>query len=90
LLALWGFPYPIVEAVAHHHEPGAVPHSEFDLLGVLAVATALISEHSKKVSSNGVTPIDEKYLLSIRAPFSLSQAQERVLEIQAAGTGVGA
>src|SRR5205085_1759132 len=34
LLALWGFPYSLVEAVAHHHDPLTVPHSELDLLGV--------------------------------------------------------
>jgi HD-like signal output (HDOD) protein len=35
LLSLWGFPYPVVEAVAHDHPPRRVPLNGLDM--VLAV-----------------------------------------------------
>jgi len=41
LLALWGLPLPIVEAVAHHHTPGRVPRSDFGIHGIVHVAAAL-------------------------------------------------
>ncbi|HEY2387682.1 MAG TPA: response regulator [Candidatus Binatia bacterium] len=44
LLGLWGLPYPIVEAVAYHHEPRRVPYERFELLGVVHVADALAHE----------------------------------------------
>jgi HD-like signal output (HDOD) protein len=31
LLALWGLPDPVVEAVAYHHAPDKVTHAEFDV-----------------------------------------------------------
>lgn len=43
LLALWGLPHPVTEAVAHHHDPprGDAP---FDSVAVTYIATALIEE----------------------------------------------
>ena len=32
LLGIWGLPYPVVEAVANHHQPERVTHAEFDVL----------------------------------------------------------
>ncbi|NII12181.1 HDOD domain-containing protein [Oleiagrimonas sp. C23AA] len=43
LLGMWGLPSTIVEAVAHHRQPSAVPQSRFDVLGVTHVATALVN-----------------------------------------------
>jgi len=84
LLALWGFPYPVVEAVAHHHEPNVVAPAEFDLVGLLAVATALAGEPG----TDGVT-IDAAHLQSIHAPFTLSHAQECVRVIKSADNAAG-
>jgi HD-like signal output (HDOD) protein len=44
LLGIWALPYSIVEAVAHHHLPDAVAHTEFDVLCAVHVADALTSE----------------------------------------------
>jgi HD-like signal output (HDOD) protein len=44
LLGLWGLPYPIVEAVANHHEPLRVPHrTGFGVLEAVYVANSLSS-----------------------------------------------
>ncbi len=44
LLGLWGLPYPIVEAVAYHHEPDGVARRELDLLSAIHVADLLACE----------------------------------------------
>src|SRR5581483_4665932 len=45
LLGLWGLPYPIVEAVAHHHAPARVSHqTSFDLIAAVHVADCLAHE----------------------------------------------
>jgi len=46
LLGLWGLPYPVIEAVAHHHQPDRVPQQEFDLLAVIHTAQLLSQETS--------------------------------------------
>ena len=42
LLGLWGLPYPIVEAVAHHHHPSAAAERVFDLPSATWLADLLI------------------------------------------------
>jgi HD-like signal output (HDOD) protein len=44
LLSLWGLPDCVVEAVAHHHDPGAVPGLAFDAVAAVHVADALAHE----------------------------------------------
>jgi putative nucleotidyltransferase with HDIG domain len=41
LLGLWGLPWPIVEAVAHHHDPARAEPTRFDVLAAVHVADAL-------------------------------------------------
>jgi HD-like signal output (HDOD) protein/ActR/RegA family two-component response regulator len=41
LLGAWGLPYSIVEAVAHHHDPLALPHDSFDIVDAVFTATHL-------------------------------------------------
>jgi len=44
LLALWGFPNPIVEAVAYHHVPSQASGGTLGLAGVVHVADFLVHE----------------------------------------------
>jgi HD-like signal output (HDOD) protein len=44
LLSLWGLPDGVVEAVAHHHDPDAVPGGSFDAIAAVHVADALAHE----------------------------------------------
>jgi putative nucleotidyltransferase with HDIG domain len=44
LLALWGLPYPIVEAVANHHDPERVDQRGFELVDAVHVADVLANE----------------------------------------------
>jgi putative nucleotidyltransferase with HDIG domain len=67
LLGLWGLPYPIVEAVAHHHEPRRVRQSGFDTLAAIHVADHLAWQLSPQGSAVGaaVEPLDLPYLESL-------------------------
>jgi len=44
LLSLWGLPYAIVEAVAHHHHPRRVPQHGFDMVVAAYLANMLAHE----------------------------------------------
>lgn len=54
LLGLWGLPYPLVEAVAHHHTPSQVKQRAFDLLGGVYLANLLA--HEQEPPENGNVP----------------------------------
>jgi HD-like signal output (HDOD) protein len=44
LLALWGIPHEVVEAVAYHDAPDSIAHSTFDILSAVVIAHALMAE----------------------------------------------
>jgi HD-like signal output (HDOD) protein len=44
LLSLWGLPYPIVEAVAFHHNPGAAMEEKFDVPSAVSLADSLVNQ----------------------------------------------
>jgi HD-like signal output (HDOD) protein/CheY-like chemotaxis protein len=74
LLGLWGLPYPIVEAVAHHHAPARVAHECFDLVGAVYVADTLAHESAGALpGATGEThePIDQAYLEAINVADQL-------------------
>ena len=50
LLGLWGLPYPILEAVAFHHDPAPAAQTEFDLLAAVAVAQRLVADSEPRRS----------------------------------------
>ena len=47
LLGIWGLPYPVVEAVARHHEPVMREDAEFDLVAAVYIASQLAEEQLK-------------------------------------------
>jgi HD-like signal output (HDOD) protein len=53
LLGLWGLPFPIVEAVAYHHEPGRVAEGSREVLAAVHVADVLVT---------GDGPLDHAFL----------------------------
>lgn len=44
LLGIWGLPYPVVEAVAHHHAPERVEQHGVDILAAVHIADTLLHE----------------------------------------------
>jgi HD-like signal output (HDOD) protein len=55
LLGLWGLPFPIVEAVAYHHNPAAAGDEKFGLSSAVALADSLVES----------SPIEEAHLKSL-------------------------
>jgi HD-like signal output (HDOD) protein len=85
LLGIWGLPYPVIEAVAHHHSPQNVPQAEFDALAALAVAHALVPEDDTVAFNAPLTPdpkVDAAFLAALQAPFDWLEAQQRVAASQ--------
>ena len=73
LLGTWGLPDPIVEAVAHHHDPGAAAEPGFGVVGVTHVACALAS---------GGEP-DQPYLEAVGCAERLEGWRDLTLELAA-------
>ncbi len=72
LLGLWGFPIPIVEAVAFHHCPGQASGEGFGLAGIVHAANYIVHEMSP--GENSWAPaLEPGYLercgLAARLPF---------------------
>lgn len=89
LLGLWNLPFPIVEAVAHHHAPGRVSHGSFDLLAAVHVANALVHEtNDVPGSDDAFACLDEDYLEALgvieQLPLWRALAQEQLLAHQEA------
>lgn len=63
LLGIWGLPYPIVEAVAHHHTPMTISHERLDVLDAVYIADALADEVDPGPSlwACHSEPLDEAY-----------------------------
>jgi putative nucleotidyltransferase with HDIG domain len=90
LLGIWGFPYPIIEAVAHHHRPRRVAQTRFDVLAALAIADELVpldDAHAAGIRPAPDERIDDDYLRAIEAPFDLNEAARRVAETTALEEG---
>ncbi len=51
LLSLWGLPYPLVEAVAHHHHPGRVPHDKLGVVPIVYISNLLAHEEENRSSA---------------------------------------
>jgi HD-like signal output (HDOD) protein/ActR/RegA family two-component response regulator len=64
LLALWGLPHTIVEAVAHHHSPLRSPVPAFDAIATVHIADALVAdtEIGAPAGPTGLSRIDLDYL----------------------------
>jgi len=64
LLALWGLPFPLVDAVAYHHEPRKSQVTTFGLTGVIHIVNAL--QHEQAVPPGIVpNPVDLDYIHNI-------------------------
>ena len=84
LLATWGLPPAVVEAVAHHHEPGAVAQPQFGPLAALALARALLPADERDAFAGALVSdgkVDASYLSSLQAPFDWHEAARRISQM---------
>jgi len=66
LLGLWGFPAPVIQAVAYHHRPMDLPHREMTALTAIYVAQHLTREIADRDAGRTVeSTIDQEYLAQI-------------------------
>jgi HD-like signal output (HDOD) protein len=88
LLGLWGLPYSVVEAVAHHYQPQRVHHDEFDVLTALAMAHSLAENRDKSlfgVTQDEQAAAQRERLRELPAPFTWDEAERRVTESLSSG-----
>lgn len=81
LLGIWGLPYTVVEAVAHHHQPERVRQTEFDVLSALVIGHSLVATDDAGVFDAGMPAdpkVDARYLLGVKAPVDWEEAVRRV------------
>jgi HD-like signal output (HDOD) protein len=80
LLALWGLPYAVVEAVAHHHRPTRVKSTGLDALSALAVSIALTGGDDSDGCARNLLPsttVGPEYLEQLGSPLSWQGAESR-------------
>ena len=89
LLGLWGLPYSIVEAVAHHHQPSRVNVHEFDVLAAVHVADALATERGSGFTRCESDPraLDLEWIESKGWSDRVDQWRRFAAEVDQAGGG---
>lgn len=80
LLGLWGLPYSIVEAVAHHHAPSRVDQVKLDLIGVVHIADALVREATAGPEGSDLEATDFEYITRMGQAGSLDRWRAMVRE----------
>ena len=73
LLSLWGIPFSVVEAVAHHHDPGAVPGTELDAVAAVHIADALAHDVQQDRAGLPPPPLDTALLDRLGVQPQLAQ-----------------
>ena len=63
LFALWGLPFPILEAIAFHHRPGSCPQKELGILTSVHVGNSL--EHLLENDGDADWQPDREYLAEL-------------------------
>lgn len=68
LLAIWGLPTLVVEAVAHHHRPQRVPQDQLDSVGTVYIANYLAHRREENANAEGEPPhqeLDPEYMATL-------------------------
>jgi HD-like signal output (HDOD) protein/ActR/RegA family two-component response regulator len=81
LFSLWGFSYPIVEAVAFHHEPGSTHAGGFTPLTAVHVANGLVHQWGRKGEAQITSLVDTAYLETLGLAGELISWQEKCREL---------
>jgi HD-like signal output (HDOD) protein len=78
LLGLWGLPYPIIEAVAHHHRPDRIGNDATVAIRV-AAAQVLLDEYSVRAdAARELDGIALGLLSKLRPVLTVELARERI------------
>jgi putative nucleotidyltransferase with HDIG domain len=82
LLGLWGFPNPIVEAVAFHHAPSLASEASLGLPGLIHIADHLVHERSQDGSERGRGGLEPGYLESLGLEQRLPEWQLAIEKVE--------
>lgn len=87
LLALWGLPETIVEAVAHHHSPMRVDHQAFELLDAVHLANHLALEQAAdpQTKPSSETPLDPQWIDALQLGERIPEWRAMAAEHTGAG-----
>ena len=77
LLSVWGLPQRVIEAVAFYDAPSLVPHNTVDVVDILHIAVALVSEHH----GDSRLELDETHLEMLGISTFIDEWRELTLEI---------
>ena len=83
LLGLWGIPNLAVEAIAHHHHPTRIEHSEFDSSIAIYVANLLaheLDDSQRGSKGNEIRETDRACLEALGVLSSLAEFRELALQ----------
>jgi HD-like signal output (HDOD) protein len=83
LLGLWGFPNLAVEAIAHHHHPTRIPHTDFDSSVAVYVADLLAHElevHPEDSTGSELTESDRTCLKTLGISGRFTEFRHLALE----------
>jgi putative nucleotidyltransferase with HDIG domain len=75
LLSLWGLPYPLVEAVAHHHHPGRVPHDKLGVIPFVYLAN-LLAHRQEKEAGESAELVTQEIDMEVVAQAGLTEQLE--------------
>jgi len=84
LLGLWGLPYEVVEAVAHHEAPDRIGQSDFGVLSAVAIASSLLAQvmpQDVAAFERNAAMLNDDYLRSIGHPSTWDSLVERTREL---------
>jgi HD-like signal output (HDOD) protein len=65
LLGLWGFPNPVVEAIAFHHTPSLSSEHNLGLAGLIHIADHLVHQRNRDFPEPGRGALEPGYLESL-------------------------
>jgi len=84
LLGLWGLPYPIIEAVANHHEPSRVDADGFGVLAAAHIADALVHEAAPSGATGSAAypaTLDLTYVETLGLSEKVAEWRKRAQEL---------
>lgn len=82
LLALWGLPISVIEAIALHHAPQRTILEDFTPLTAVHVANVLENEVSGSAFNITPSPLDAEYLARIGLDERIEEWREAVQEVE--------
>ncbi len=78
LLSIWGLPIPLVETVAHHHEPALAQERTFSALTAVHVACRWSYERMSSAREIPASPLDPDYLKEVGVANRLDLWRQRL------------